>query len=67
MRRQNRVLIWSVSPHFILWVTNLSSQLAIIATIKVYNILILVLHLLLAVGVSMFFELLVIYHFLLFR
>ena len=57
MRRQNRVLIRSVSPHFILWVTNLSSNLAIIVSIRVYNIPLLVLNLLLAVAVSMFFEL----------
>ena len=41
--------------HFILWVTNLSSDLAIIVTIRVHNIPLLVLILLLAVGVSVFF------------
>ena len=45
MQRQNRVLIRSVSPHFILWVTNLSSKLAIIVSIRVYNIPLLVLNL----------------------
>ena len=63
MRRQNRVLIRSVSPHFILWVTNLLSNLAIIVSIRVYNIPLLVLNLLLAVAVSMFFELSLIYLF----
>ena len=49
MRRQNRVLI-IVLAHFILWVTNLSSDLAIIVSIRVYNIPLLVLNLLLAVA-----------------
>ena len=66
MRRQNRLLIRSVLPHFILWVTNFLFHLAIIASIRVYNIPLLVLNLLLAVAVSLFFELLLIYHFLLF-
>ena len=38
MRRRNYVLIRSVLPHFILWVTNLSLDLAIIVSIRVYNI-----------------------------
>ena len=50
MLRRNRVLIRSVLPHFILWVTNLSSDLVIIVSIRVYNIPLLVLNLLLAVA-----------------